>query len=153
MSIAALPVIFLRVQSLAILKNNFNDTGLSDIHIYMKMIEKDSISYTVINNYYDTGTVESYQKANRKLVSKYDVLFKLEESISFLDNKVIKFFSDSMINIERMKRIKYIGEKNIPKIYSFSENFISMEILKSKPISKIHDFKIIKKLLHWAKLN
>ena len=60
----------------------------------------------IIENYCDIGNIQKYNNANKIFKSNYNVLTKEEESISFVDNKVIKFFIDKNINMNRLERTK-----------------------------------------------
>lgn len=127
-------------------KNKKSDTSLSDIHVYMKM--KD-LRYKLINEWYDTGNIKSYQKICENTKTEYDVLIKTNESLSFHKDKVVKFFNDSERNKKRLERTNFL-KGLIPEIYDKNKNFHSMELVKSPPISKLHDSRMIKKLLNWS---
>ena len=80
---------------------------------------------------------------------EYNVLTKLDESITFLDNKVIKFFHSVTKNKKRVERYKFL-EKISPRILDSSDNFYSMEKIDSKPISELYIDNLIYKLLIWV---
>jgi NDP-sugar pyrophosphorylase family protein len=128
--------------------SKFYGSRLSDIHVYMKMIKEERFQFSVIREYYDIGTVENYRKANRKIGFRYNVVPKITDSISFHSQKVIKFFKDESSVKERLKRVSYI--KNTPKILNSGDNFFSMELIDSPPLSEIYKRGMIKKLLIWA---
>tara|TARA_X000000368_G_C23043488_1_gene718067 strand:- start:1189 stop:2769 length:1581 start_codon:yes stop_codon:yes gene_type:complete len=135
-----------------IYNKNKNFHELSDIHVYMCMLKTIKFEFKVINQYFDIGNQTDYSNNLKKFKKKYDVLFKLKESISFHDDKVIKFFYDKEINMKRIQRRQFLG-KNIPKIYDYSDNFHSMELINSKPLSEIYRHGLIYKLLKWANKN
>ena len=137
-----------------LLENQKNNSGLSDIHVYKAMIKNNiKINYEEIKNYYDIGNINSFDLANRNIKKNYNVIDKLTESISFLDDKVIKFFHDSNKNKKYVNRMNFIGVENIPRIYGYTDNFISMELINSKPLSEIYEYGLIKKLLDWTNIN
>lgn len=125
---------------------------LSDIHVYMEMLKTIKFKFKILNKYFDIGNQNDYAIVLEHFKKKYNVLFKLRESISFHDDKVIKFFYDKEINKKRIERIKYLGD-NTPKIYGYTDNFHSMELIDSKPLSEIYDNRLIYKLLNWANKN
>ena len=139
-----------------LLKYNYdrdpNNSSLGDIYVYSDMIKNNIvINYNVVNQWYDGGNISIF-KQNINKNCKYNVLTKFDESISFLEDKVIKFFYDKNKNIQRVKRGELL--KNItPTIFNSTENFHSMEKINSKPISDIYKDDIIYKLLNWSKCN
>lgn len=128
---------------------NQNNSGLGDINSYTLMISQNIIfHYKEIKKWYDSGNPNIFRK-DIVLKTKYNVLYKLEESISFHDNQIIKFFYDKNKNLKRLNRIEYLNDIT-PKIYKTSDNFHSMELIDSKPLSQMKDIKIIHKLLNWS---
>lgn len=134
-------------------EDNKYKNSLSDIHSFKKMLSEYKFNSYELKEYYDMGNLNSYQFLNKKLNCKYNVLLKLRESIYFLDNKVVKYFYDENINKKRLERIKFIGNKLIPKILSHTKNFHSMELIDSKPLSEIFEPELVYKLLNWSKKN
>lgn len=136
-----------------IYNNNISNQSLSDIQVYQKMLEDNyNIEYKLIKNYYDMGNLDNYKIANNYFKTKYNVLFKEKESIIFKQNIVVKFFYDS----NRIKNImiRYDKIKDFcPKIFRHSENYFVMELIDSKPLSKIYTNGLIYKLLNWAQNN
>jgi choline kinase len=130
-----------------------DNSSLSDIHIYKKMLKSDiKLFYKEINNYNDIGNIVSYENANVTIKRKYNVIDKLTESISFLDNMVVKWFYDKTKTQKYIERVKYIC-CNIPNIYDYSDNFISMELINSPPLSEIYEYGKVYELLSWANSN
>lgn len=136
-----------------IYNNNKKKQSLSDIHIYQIMLKDNyNFEYKLIKNYYDMGNLNNFKKANEYFKTKYNVLFKEKESIIFKEDKVIKFFyeSDKIKNImTRYEKIKDF----CPKIFKYSDNYFVMELIDSKPLSKIYSYGLIYNLLNWAKNN
>lgn len=132
---------------------NPNNQSLNDVDSFKLMLnDKINFEYKIINNWYDTGNIQSYELIKKIFKSKYCVLEKNYESICFLNNKVVKFINDKDINKKRYLRGVSLGN-NIPKIYSYSSNFISMELINGSVLSDLYDYNIISKLLEWAKNN
>lgn len=137
-----------------ILCNQKNNSSLSDIHVYKLMLKNNiKINYREVKNYYDIGNINSFESANKNIVKKYNVIDKLTESISFLDSKVIKFFYDKEKNRKYLERMRYIGVDIIPEIFMNTENYVSMELINSKPLSEISEYGIIYRLLEWTNKN
>lgn len=128
---------------------NQNNSCLSDINAYTLMLSQQiPFDYKEVKKWYDSGNPNIFKK-DICLKTRYNVLFKLEESISFHDNQIVKFFYDKNKNIKRLNRIEYLKDIT-PKIYKTSDNFHSMELIDSKPLSQMKDIKIIDKLLNWS---
>lgn len=132
-------------------KNKF-DSSIGDVNVYQQMIDKKiTFEYKIINNWYDAGTIGIFdQDINKKC--KYNVLTKYDESISFLKDKVVKFFYNKEKNLKRVERVKFLNNLG-PKILNYSDNFHTMEKIDSKPISEIYQDNIIYNLLNWTKKN
>ena len=58
----------------------------------------------VLRAWYDTGNVPAYAAACKAFPAKFDVLFKKDESICFLGDRVIKFFADPQKLADRVSR-------------------------------------------------
>jgi len=136
-----------------IYNNDSQNQSLSDIDIYSRMLELNiNFNFNVINKYYDTGNLNSYNNTLLTLKKKYNVLTKEKESIYFHNDKVIKFFYDNEKVNNLIKRYNHISDF-CPKILNFSKNFYSMELIDSKPLSQIYEYGKIYKLLKWAQNN
>ena len=83
-------------------------------------------------SFYDVGNPESYEIC---LKDKYTgILPKQGESIFFIDDKVIKFFSDKQIVKNRVKRAKLLYDV-VPKIIDKTDNFYSYEKVEASNFS------------------
>ena len=123
------------------------NTQLNDITIYKKMLSQHTFLYKYIDKYVDTGNNKQLIHAKKILKGKYEVLDKLTESISFIDNKVAKFFIDKKINQNRVERTKYIPVHLLPQIHGSSDNFFVMSLESGLPLSKVYCKNMVKKLL------
>ena len=136
-----------------IIKQHPCDTSLSDINVISKMIESGKIfTYKVIDEFYDTGNIESYMKACNNFKSRYNILEKNDESLCFLGTKVIKFFYNDDINIKRVKRGQNLYPL-VPKIIAYKDNYMVMEYINGDLLSEYRSYGEIYKLLNWAKTN
>jgi len=130
---------------------NKNNKALGDIDVYKIMIKYKPFYFKEVNYWYDGGNMSIFE-TNIHKNKKYDVLTKVDESITFLEDRVIKHFWDSEINKKRIYRTKYF--KNIsPKIIDKGNHFFSMEKINSKSASEYFDSNIVEKILKWAKKN
>lgn len=130
--------------------NNKTNNQLSDMNVYQLMLGNNILfRYKIIDKYNDTGSVLTYNCANSYYKNNYEVLPKYKESISFINNRVIKyFFEKDRVRklIKRSEMLKFL----IPSIYNYSDNFLCMELIDSKPLSQIYIKGLIYKLLIWA---
>ena len=124
----------------------------SDCHILSHMLYDTTINFWEVSNWFDTGSVHNLNQAKDKYPQRYDVLDKTDESIYFFNNNVIKFFNDSQICINRVKRAKILNGL-IPKIIEYSDNFYKYELSKGELLSNsLTETKLIN-LINWAELN
>lgn len=132
--------------------NDKKNSSLGDVDVYNQMLNQGlEFKYKVIENWYDAGTIRIFdEKINKNC--KYNVLTKYDESISFLNDKVIKFFYNKEKNKKRVERGKYLDGLT-PLIFDSTDNFHSMEKINSKPISEIYKNNLIYDLLVWSKNN
>ena len=78
---------------LKMLYENENETELGDVNVIQKMLKENKFKYIKLNKWYDTGSLsEIANKINKEYETKYTVLSKLNESICFFYNTVVKFF-------------------------------------------------------------
>ncbi len=103
-------------------------------------------------SWYDIGNKEGYYKAN-KYFSKNNIEFdfsKKDEYIYFINNNVIKYFSESEIVKNRIKRT-YFLPKITPNIIDQTTNFYSYEKIDGKVIYDQKNINVINELLRWLK--
>lgn len=135
-----------------IYNSNTLDNSLSDVHVIRKMIQSDKclFFYKELNNWYDTGNVESYKKIKEIFKPKYSILEKNNESLCFFENTVVKFINDININKKRVERGKILYPLT-PKIINHSNNFIIMEKVIGNLLSEYYNYGEVYNLLKWAK--
>lgn len=130
-----------------------NRSSLNDVDSIMLMLKNDTLfNYTVLEKWYDTGNLDSYEIIKNEIPKNYSVIEKNNESLCFLEDKVIKFINDSEINKKRVLRGQYLYPLS-PKILGFSDNFISIELIKGVILSECYENKLIYNLLTWTKNN
>jgi len=127
--------------------------NLGDIQVMSDLLKSGvKFNFSVLDRWFDTGNTRSYKKACEHFRCKYNVLYKKEESICFLENHVIKFFNNSRQNTDRVTRGRAFG--NIaPNIIASTEHFFSMELVKGTILSEYYVHGEIYRLLAWAKKN
>jgi NDP-sugar pyrophosphorylase family protein len=133
-------------------ESDANNSSLSDVNSFKLMISDVEINYSVLNNWYDTGNIESYLELKKEIKSNYCVIEKNYESLCFLGNKVIKFINDKEINKKRVIRGNHLYPLT-PQILGHSDNFISMEYVNGTLMSNNYNFGFIYNLLEWSKEN
>ena len=126
---------------------------MNDVDSFKKMIKNNiQFEYNILENWYDTGNVDSYNKLSNVIKPNYYVLEKNYESLCFFENKVIKFINDKEINKKRIIRGKQLYPLS-PKILNYTDNFLSMELIDGDILSDIYEYGIIYNLLNWSKQN
>lgn len=123
---------------------------LSDIHLINILIQKNiNFEYRELFQWYDIGNIKSLNSAVKNIKCDYDVLHKNNESICFLNDKVIKGFSDTNTIINRVQRGQLLYPI-CPKILDYNHHFFSMEYVEGTLMSKHYVHGEIYKLLSWA---
>lgn len=130
-----------------------HDTSLNDVAVLQALINK-GLNFTSFefNSWIDIGNSNSLVSARKKIRNKRSVLEKVNESVSFVDDSVVKFFSDSQIVKNRINRTPYLTNL-IPKIESYSKNFYRYQYEKGSPLSSLNNPQIFSELLYWARDN
>ena len=133
-----------------VLIDRYEDSTLNDLSVLQKMLNSHTnFECLEFENWLDIGNSHALIKAQQIIEGRASVLRKPQESISFIDNKAIKFFFDSKICSLRVKRAEDLGTL-IPKITGTSNNFFSYEFVEGNPVSDSKDPLIVKDLLNWA---
>jgi len=101
-------------------------------------------------SWFDVGNIEGYKLTNNffsKDKNSFD-FSKNDEYIYFVNNYVIKYFADTEIVSNRVKRSEILGELS-PKINRKSNYFYSYEMLNGKVFYDQKDKSLVKILLKW----
>ena len=130
-----------------------NDSSLSDINVVSDMISNGYLyKYSVVTNFYDTGNIKSYTKAREHFLMKFHTLEKKNESLCFMEDKVIKFIHDAEVNKKRYLRGNDLYPIS-PKIVGYKRNFILMNFVRGTILSEYYCHGEIYKLLNWSRDN
>ena len=94
-----------------------NDT-LSDVHVINEMLKTNKFNFHKISTWLDIGNTSELKKTRQYFINEIEVLDKKDESIFMFDDFVIKFFSNSEISQNRVKRAKKL-KGLVPEIINF----------------------------------
>ena len=126
-----------------------SSSSLSDVDVIKEMLKTCSFKLIEYDDWEDIGNIEGLKKSRSRYKSTYDILDKDEEDIYFLGTKVIKFFSNSKINEERVRRVEYLNGLT-PKMVGSTKNFYCYTIEPGELCSKTINERSIVELLDWA---
>jgi len=126
-------------------------TELSDCNMIQKMINSGhDFEGVKFDSWLDVGNVDSLRIARESIYDKFHLLDKLEESIFFIDGSVVKFFYDSTIIENRVKRAGILSEF-VPEITGQRDNFYKYDYSPGDLYSRVIDENNIKHFLEWSK--
>jgi NDP-sugar pyrophosphorylase family protein len=129
---------------------NPSDGSLNDLAVLSNMKQTGSeFDFVEISNWHDMGNTESLAKARKVSGESHDVLEKSDESISFVNGAVVKFFADKKMIANRVTRAVNLGEL-VPKITSSRGNFYRYEFVEGNLYSKCINTENFGQLLNWA---
>ena len=127
-----------------------NDTSLNDLAVLIKMKSQGSqFKFVEAKNWIDMGNTESLLAARKQIGEEFEVLEKTDESISFVDNSVIKFFSDENVAKNRVARAGLLGELT-PQITASKGNFYRYDFVNGILASNRTTPDRVERLLDWA---
>ena len=129
-----------------------NNHSLSDVHVINEMLNTVTFNFHKINNWLDIGNTTELNKTREYFGSSIKVLDKNNESIYFFDDFVIKFFSDTNINKNRVKRALML-EGLVPNIVKHTSNFYKYEKAEGNLFAKSVNENTFSSFLNWAKNN
>jgi choline kinase len=135
-----------------LINNGHEDT--SDVHAINNMLSEVNFFKEEISgeDWFDIGNTTELNKTRKIFHSNIEVLDKVDESIFFFDNFVIKFFSNPIINKNRVTRAFNL-ENLVPKILDSTENFYKYQKAEGKLFSKSVNSKSFNKFLNWTQTN
>jgi len=134
------------------LKELPNEHSLSDVHVINQMIKTTNFEFKQISKWLDIGNTTELDKTRKYFGSNIEVLDKQNESIYFFNDFVIKFFSDPIINKNRVNRALKLYPL-VPKILGSTDNFYKYQKAEGKLFSKSVTEKSFTQFLNWAKDN
>ncbi len=128
-----------------------NNKELNDVAVISEMMN-DDIKFKVkeFEDWIDIGNANSLVMAKKRLGLSSNVLEKPQESVSFLKNCVVKFFSDPKIVASRVVRTEFL-EDTIPKLKVSGTNFYIYDFHEGQLMSDSINPESITILLNWAK--
>ena len=129
-----------------------NTNSLSDVHVINKMLTTVTFNFHKINNWLDIGNTTELNKTREYFGSSIQVLDKDNESIYFFDEFVIKFFVDTTINKNRIKRASLL-KGLVPDILDSSLNFYKYKKSEGNLFAKSVNENTFKSFLEWTKNN
>ena len=107
---------------------------------------KGSGLYTKKIKWNDIGDLKKYKEIQKRFDSKS--IAKTNEFIYFINNKVIKFFSDEKIVEKRVKKAK-VKPKIFPNVERCGKNFYWYWLWNGRPLYSCVTPALFKKLLNW----
>jgi hypothetical protein len=133
--------------------SNPNDSSLNDLAVLTKMKSQGTqFRFVEAKNWIDMGNTESLLAARKQIGEQFEVLEKTDESISFVENSVIKFFSNESTAKNRVARARVLGEL-IPKITKSQGNFYRYDFVDGVLASNRTTPDRVNRLLDWAQDN
>ena len=128
------------------LEENIGETG-EIVSVYMN-------GYKVkakIIDWFDTGTIDSYNNVKQLMEENYFVLNKNDEYFYSINKKIIKIFIDKNICKFRIARAEIL-KPYIPNLTFRGLNTYSYEKFQGMTLYEIDDFEIFKEFLNWIKI-
>jgi choline kinase len=126
--------------------------SLSDIHVIQKMLNSVKFKFHKTTGWFDTGNTSKLKEIKKHFKTDIKVLDKIDESIYFFDDFVIKFFSNSTVNKNRVNRALNLYPL-VPKILGSTSNFYKYKKVQGKLFSKSVNEKSFIDFLKWADKN
>ncbi len=127
------------------------DGSLGDTTAYTALISQGyTVDYKVIPTFYDTGNLESYRSACKVFPAKHIVLEKPNESLCFLEDRVIKFIQSTETNKLRVQRGQLLEMVGGPKLLGHRDNFLAMELVNGEVLAECREYGEVRRLLDWA---
>ena len=104
--------------------------------------------------WFDTGSFENYVETNKNFAGSHQEFdfSKSNEFIYFVEDKVIKYFSDPEIARKRCERAIHL-KGLCPDIEDEKANFYSYKKIDGQVLYNMTNSLIVNDFLHWAKLN
>jgi len=126
------------------------DTTIGDVEVLAGLVRLGHYNVVELKSWFDIGNLDSLSRARIALSDgNFHVLDKLAESIYKVDGSIIKFFSDSEVLKNRVKRVEYLND-TVPRIDSVSENLYKYRYIDGMLFSKVANPSNFLSLLEWA---
>tara|TARA_R110000851_G_scaffold278575_1_gene431641 strand:- start:13503 stop:15041 length:1539 start_codon:yes stop_codon:yes gene_type:complete len=133
------------------LENLPNKSSLSDVHVINEMLNSVTFNFHKIDNWLDVGNKAELDKTRKYFGSSIKVLDKSNESIYFFKDFVIKFFSDSNINKNRVKRSSIL-KGLVPNIIDSTLNFYKYKKSEGNLFANSVNENTFTSFLEWSKI-
>lgn len=130
-----------------------NDTSLNDVRALIQMKQQNSnFEVMEFDDWQDVGNVAGLKVARENFTSKFNILEKYSESIFFLEDQVIKYYSNGDICKNRIARAAKLGSL-VPIITGQTKHFYSYRFTEGLLLSNILNEELMSDFLEWSKKN
>lgn len=136
-------------------KSNPDDSSLNDCRAINAMLKKGiAFKPCVFKTWLDIGNVESLENARKNIYDHdgHTVLDKVDESIFFFDNFVVKFFYDPEVVTQRVKRARIL-KGLVPNIEKGGNNFYRYAFVEGETYSQTVTPSDFISFLEWSNKN
>lgn len=131
-----------------IYNSNTMDTTLSDCDVLKAQIKINNFGYKIFG-WLDIGNFDALTDAREQIADKFELLDKNDESIFIFENSVIKFFNNSSICNNRVKRAQILGDC-IPEILGCTEHFYKYKFVDGELFADVANKNNFSLLLDYA---
>lgn len=130
-----------------------NDESLNDVGALALMKQQNSVfSVIVFDDWQDVGNVAGLKEARKNFPSSFSILEKYSESIFFLEDQVIKYFSDPVICDNRVARSRKLSNL-VPAITGQTKHFYKYRFTDGILLSSVLTQDLMLDFLEWAQKN
>lgn len=127
-----------------------HDSSLGDVDVLKELVHRKPFKVHELPIWYDMGNVNSLDIARKAMLTDdFHVLDKLAESIYKVNGSVIKFFSDSKILQDRVKRVSYLKE-SVPELTGVRKNFYKYSYVEGDLFANVANRSNFLSLFHWG---
>lgn len=134
-------------------KHNATNSSIGDMHTINNMIENGaSFRAHEFTTWFDTGNIESLNRARHDISDAFPILDKFEESIFLFDNHVVKFFYDERLVRQRVERATIL-KGLVPDILGSAKNFYKYAYVPGELYATVANPSNFGDFLRWAKTN
>ena len=110
----------------------------SDFDIFYKYyLNEHPLYFKEVKDWVDTGTIDGIMNARKNCKDKLDILDKNNQAIFIINDKVIKFFTDSKIVSNIIERHNILGDLT-HKIIKHTENFFMYDFIEGDTAINSH---------------
>lgn len=127
--------------------------GQSDCTVIMKMLDCVDFDFIYYREWYDMGNEQSLKATRANFPSEHDVLDKVDESIHFVGDSVIKFFANETMVKNRVRRALVELDGLVPEVTIVRPNFYKYKKVSGTVFSEIATEPLFSKFLDWASRN